>query len=79
MCSCTVSNFVGFKKPIAKVHAACRNGEEGRMVEQSIVGARVADANDDNVITLFLDQDRVCGVRNPAFIGASCFSILPIV
>jgi len=72
-CKSTVSRFVGFKKPIAKVHAGS-GSEEGWTVEQKIVGVRVADENDDNVISLFLDEDRVCRVHGSKEIGASCFN-----
>jgi hypothetical protein len=58
VCCCVIAKFVGFKAPIVKVHAGC-GSEEGWTVEQGIVGVLVADGYAENVITLFLDEDRV--------------------
>jgi hypothetical protein len=56
-------DFVGFDKSVAKVSTACGNDEEGCAVAEGVVGARAADGNNDTVITLFLDEDRVSGLH----------------
>jgi len=72
LCNCTISKFVGFKKPIPKVHTVTDCDEDGWTVEKGIVGVQATDDNDDNVITLFLDEDRVAKLHSPTFNGVSC-------
>jgi hypothetical protein len=70
ICSAVILKFVGFKKPIAKVHAVSGEPEDKEWaVEQRIVGVR-ADEDADNVITLFLAEDAVSGFHGSASIGA---------
>jgi hypothetical protein len=46
-----------FKKSGVKVHIGFGSEEEGWIVEQKIASVKVTDANDDNVISVFLDED----------------------
>jgi hypothetical protein len=74
ICSAVISKFVGFKTPIAKMHAASGETEDKEWaIEQHIVGVRVADEDADNVITLFLAEDAVSGLRGSTSVGASCY------
>jgi hypothetical protein len=75
VCNCEISKFVGFKKPIAKVHADHRNAEGGWTVEQGIIGVRTAEETDDNVITLFLVEDRVGELHGSTYTGMSVLYI----
>jgi len=64
ICNTVILKFVGFKTPIAKVHAASGETEDKEWaVEPRIVGVRVADEDADNVISLFLAEDAVSGLR----------------
>jgi len=63
VCSHWISRFVGFDKPVAKVSTACGDDEEGWAVADGVVGTQAADKNDDTVITLFLNEDRVSGLH----------------
>ena len=74
ICSAVILTFTGIKTPIAKVHAASGETEDKEWaVEQHIVGVRVADEDADNVITLFLAEDAVSGLRGSTSVGASCY------
>jgi hypothetical protein len=62
-CEKLISAFVGFKKPIAKVKPGDGSPSDWWTVEDQINGVSTDQLKGDNVVTLFLDEDRVSGLH----------------
>lgn len=60
-----IIKWFGFNEPIVNMGYRTE-----WIVEQSIVGV-ATDEDSENVVTLILDKDRVCGMHGPASIAGS--------
>jgi hypothetical protein len=62
-CDEPVGAFVGFKKPIAKVSPGRGSSGNWWTIEKQIEGLSVDKRDTENVVTLFLDEDRVSSLH----------------
>ncbi|KIM75941.1 hypothetical protein PILCRDRAFT_826774 [Piloderma croceum F 1598] len=62
-CNQLISTFIGFKKPLAKVNSSGGGPDNWWTVEEQIQGFSVDEINDDNVVTLVLEEDRVANLH----------------